>query len=316
MAMKVEVFYFAGCPNHEATTELVREVARELGLRVDVEEVEVTSAEGAARLRFLGSPSVRVNGVDIEPSARSSEAYAYACRTYHGGGVPPREVIGAALKESAGCGAPGGSGGLPAEATTGGPGLLMGAAGLFAVLASACCLGPLVLTVFGISAFGASTAFEPLRPVFLGVTALLLGGAFYLTCVRRPACAPGSLCATPQSTLARLNRNLLWVGALVIGAVALFPSLVAPLLGGSQTCIAAAGPWTKVALHIDDMSCPACIGHIKTALEAVPGVQRVAVSYENERAEVSVDAASPPPTDELVKAVEKAGYHARAEGQR
>lgn len=98
--MKVQVLYFAGCPNHEATTELMREVARELRLSVDVEEVEVMSAEDAARLRFLGSPSVYVNGVDIEPSARSSVAYAFACRTCDGQGVPPRDLLVAALKEA------------------------------------------------------------------------------------------------------------------------------------------------------------------------------------------------------------------------
>ncbi|MBI3767256.1 MAG: cation transporter [Deltaproteobacteria bacterium] len=264
-----------------------------------------------------------MNGVDIEPSARSSAAYAFACRTYRGQGVPPRELFVAALKEAdtgrmaeSCCEAPATSG-VPARGTPAGrPGVLMGAAGLFAVLASACCLGPLVLTVFGISAIGASTAFEPLRPVFLGVTALLLGGAFYLTYVRKPVCAPGSVCATPQSKLARLNRTLLWVAALVVGAVALFPSLVGPLFGGSQVSVAAAAPSTTVALHIDGMSCPVCVGHIKTALEEVPGVQRAAVSYEDQRAEVAVDAVSPPSTDALVTAIEKAGYHAKAEGNR
>src|SRR5262245_12364636 len=99
--MKVEVLYFTGCPNHDATVGLVHEVARELGLRVTVKELEVTSAEDAARVRFLGSPSVHVNGIDIEPSARSSTGYAFACRTYGDLRVPPRELLVAALKEAA-----------------------------------------------------------------------------------------------------------------------------------------------------------------------------------------------------------------------
>ncbi len=107
------------------------------------------------------------------------------------------------------------------------PGLLVGAAGFFAVLASSCCIGPLVLTVFGMSALGASTVFAPLRPLFLGMTALPLGGAFYLTYVRTPASAPGSVCVRPAPKLARLNRTLLWVAALCIAAVAMFPSLEA-----------------------------------------------------------------------------------------
>jgi phosphoglycerate dehydrogenase-like enzyme len=98
--MKVQVLYFSGCPNHERTARLAREVAQALGLSVAVEEVEVADAEDATRLRFLGSPSVHVNGVDIEPSARSSTAYAFACRTYNGEGVPPRELLVAALANS------------------------------------------------------------------------------------------------------------------------------------------------------------------------------------------------------------------------
>ena len=96
--VKIEVLFFTGCPNHDATVRLVHEIARELGLRVTVEELEVTSAEDAARVRFLGSPSVLVNGSDIEPSARRSTAYAFACRTYGGHRVPPRELLVAALK--------------------------------------------------------------------------------------------------------------------------------------------------------------------------------------------------------------------------
>jgi hypothetical protein len=101
MVMKVQVLYFSGCPNHERTAELVREVARELGLSVEVEEVEVRTEDGATRLHFVGSPSVHVKGIDVEPSARSSTAYAFACRTYNGQGVPPRELLAAALREAA-----------------------------------------------------------------------------------------------------------------------------------------------------------------------------------------------------------------------
>src|SRR5262249_51726384 len=162
--------------------------------------------------------------------------YAFACRTYGGHGVPPRELLVAALKEAATggaaerrCEAPVTSGVTASETPGGRRALLVGAAGVFAVLASACCLGPLVLTIFGISALGASTVFEPLRPLFLGVTALLLGGTFYVSYIRRAACAPGSACAAPQRKVARLSGALLWIAALVVAAVALFPAFIGPL---------------------------------------------------------------------------------------
>ena len=93
----VEVLYFEGCPNHRETVERASAVVRELGIIAEVSEVEVKTSEDAERLRFLGSPSVHVDGVDIEPAARASTAYAFACRTYDGAGVPPRKLFVEAL---------------------------------------------------------------------------------------------------------------------------------------------------------------------------------------------------------------------------
>jgi hypothetical protein len=67
-----------------------------------VTEVEVADPALAQELRFLGSPSVRINGVDVEPAARSAEQFGLMCRTYtapHGSeGAPPIEMIRAALR--------------------------------------------------------------------------------------------------------------------------------------------------------------------------------------------------------------------------
>ncbi len=64
---KVEILYFEGCPNHRPAVECVHEVLRQEGLSAEVQELEVPDAEAAQRFRFLGSPSIRVNGVDVEP---------------------------------------------------------------------------------------------------------------------------------------------------------------------------------------------------------------------------------------------------------
>ena len=72
--------------------------------------------------------------------------------------------------------------------------------GLAAILASTCCLGPLLLITLGFSGawIGNLTALEPYRPVFIGgaLVALLFAGRR----VFRPAqaCAPGEVCAIPQ----------------------------------------------------------------------------------------------------------------------
>jgi hypothetical protein len=73
--MTIQILYFEGCPNHLPTVARVKEVVARLGREVQIEEVEVTSPEDAASKRFLGSPTVLVNGVDIDPRARQRTAY-------------------------------------------------------------------------------------------------------------------------------------------------------------------------------------------------------------------------------------------------
>jgi hypothetical protein len=95
----IEILYFAGCPNHEPAVELARQVVEELGLEATIREVAVETAEEAERHRFLGSPTIRVNGQDIDPSARASDDFALCCRVYADGGVPPRQMLLDALRD-------------------------------------------------------------------------------------------------------------------------------------------------------------------------------------------------------------------------
>ena len=95
--MKIEVLYFEGCPNHEPTVALVHEVLADLALSEEVCEIEIRNSDEASTHRFLGSPSVHVDGLDVEPGARDRCDYSFSCRTYHGQGIPSREWIVAAL---------------------------------------------------------------------------------------------------------------------------------------------------------------------------------------------------------------------------
>lgn len=96
--MNVRVLYFDGCPHHEGTVRLVRDAARDLGLTVELELVQVRKRDDLEALRFLGSPTVQVNGVDVEPSAQSRSDFAFGCRIYGSSGTPTRESIVAALR--------------------------------------------------------------------------------------------------------------------------------------------------------------------------------------------------------------------------
>ena len=67
----VELLYFESCPNHKAARELVQRVAAEETIDCEVRQVKVASVDEAEQLRFLGSPTVRVNGHDAsEPGSR------------------------------------------------------------------------------------------------------------------------------------------------------------------------------------------------------------------------------------------------------
>lgn len=79
---QIEVLTFAGCPNAEPAAALVARVTSELGIDANVERIEVASEDQVQALRFLGSPSIRVNGRDIEPGAGDREDYVYSCRVY------------------------------------------------------------------------------------------------------------------------------------------------------------------------------------------------------------------------------------------
>lgn len=97
----VEILYFDGCPNHEGALALLEEVATELGIDPDVRLVDVPDPQAAERLRFLGSPTIRVDGRDVESGAEARTGFVLACRVYQGDegvtGVPPRDWIRRAL---------------------------------------------------------------------------------------------------------------------------------------------------------------------------------------------------------------------------
>ena len=85
MSPEIELLVFDGCPNEEAARALVERVAAELSLAPRLSRVVVPDADAAERMRFLGSPTIRVNGHDIEPGADGRNNYALACRVYRTG---------------------------------------------------------------------------------------------------------------------------------------------------------------------------------------------------------------------------------------
>lgn len=104
--VRVELLWFQGCPNHVATEALTREVMGELGVAAPIVRIEVPDEETGIAVRFPGSPTVRINGQDIEPDFVDCEDCAPRCRVYFVDGrmtgVPSREWISAAIIAASG----------------------------------------------------------------------------------------------------------------------------------------------------------------------------------------------------------------------
>ena len=102
--MKIEVLYFDDCPNWRLTKRELESVLEELEVTAAIDLVEVTSNDDAERLRFVGSPSVRIDGKDVDP-ATPTDGFNLECRLYwvdgRPVGTPPRELITRAVGRAA-----------------------------------------------------------------------------------------------------------------------------------------------------------------------------------------------------------------------
>ena len=79
--MRVNFLYYEECPSYDLALERLREVMAEEGIPGEVEVVKVETEEQAHQLRFVGSPTIRIDGQDIDPP--SDPRYALTCRVYH-----------------------------------------------------------------------------------------------------------------------------------------------------------------------------------------------------------------------------------------
>ena len=95
--MRVEVLFVPGCPNYEPALERLKGVLFSEGLYVEVHGVPVNTGEDATALMFPGSPTIRIDGEDVEPAGRTN-APGLTCRLYASRtGVPSEETLRLAL---------------------------------------------------------------------------------------------------------------------------------------------------------------------------------------------------------------------------
>jgi hypothetical protein len=78
--VKLQLLYFNGCPNWHVADDRLQEALEELGIRVEVERILVSTPEEAEVWSFHGSPSVLVDGED--PFAEPGDDVGLSCRLY------------------------------------------------------------------------------------------------------------------------------------------------------------------------------------------------------------------------------------------
>jgi hypothetical protein len=101
--MRIELLHWEGCPSLDETRELLEAVVRERGLEAEIDVRHVGTHEEAEELDFHGSPTIRVDGRDVDPDGARGERVALACRIYRlpdgrVSPVPSREMLEEAMR--------------------------------------------------------------------------------------------------------------------------------------------------------------------------------------------------------------------------
>ena len=80
--MKIELLYFDGCPGHEAFLPQLQELLAREAVQGELEQRRVETPQAAEAERFLGSPTLRIDGKDVDPGAADRTDFGSKCRLY------------------------------------------------------------------------------------------------------------------------------------------------------------------------------------------------------------------------------------------
>jgi copper chaperone CopZ len=196
--------------------------------------------------------------------------------------------------------------------------ILFGGSVAAAIAASLCCIGPFVAVVLGLSTFSAAALFEAWRPYLIGLTVLMLAGAFYLTYRKREVQCEGGACQMRSAS--RASKIMLWLATIAVIAFTTFPYYYGALLRAqakdnapgavSQAASQVANQSeAKVVIAVSGMTCDGCAAHIQSELVKMPGVRSAEVSYKKGQAVVAYDP-SATNLDAIRNTINTAGYKA------
>ncbi len=103
--MKIEFLFWEDCPSYPNALERLKGILDQMEIRAELDRIEVNTDEEAVRLVFPGSPTIRINGRDIDPEGAREQRVGLSCRIYHDSSgqvtsVPPEEMIRAAVEKA------------------------------------------------------------------------------------------------------------------------------------------------------------------------------------------------------------------------
>lgn len=78
--LRIELLYYPECPSHERALELIREALVQEGKRAEVEVVRINTQAQAEAHQFIGSPTIRINGRELQPQPHLP--YRLTCRAF------------------------------------------------------------------------------------------------------------------------------------------------------------------------------------------------------------------------------------------
>jgi hypothetical protein len=99
--MRVEVLYVADCPSHAQAVAMLTSILDAEGIAPEIHQVLVRNEAMARELTFRGSPTIRIDGLDVEGEPAATAPFAVCCRLYHGSpqvGVPPIAMVRRAVR--------------------------------------------------------------------------------------------------------------------------------------------------------------------------------------------------------------------------
>ena len=180
-----------------------------------------------------------------------------------------------------------------------------------AILASVCCIGPLILVGLGIGSLTFFSQFNELRPFLIIISLLLIIPAFYFAYRKREVkCEDGS-CKIESA--GKWNKISVWLAAIFVAGFIAFPYFGFDTPG--QNKLPVNPGFQTVELKINNMDCEACARGLENQLTQINGVKAAKVNYDKGNAEISFDQSKVKAT-EFVKVLTESGFPSSIESKK